>query len=108
VHIGDDDRESGVEQEFKRLADPSPDAERRIDQAFLAQQRNPGNHSDDVGCRTPVQIRNSPIASSGWHVEDQEIGHEKAEQQRENQSGMVEFHGFEIEIVGRPDVNTVA
>jgi len=62
--------------------DQSEMQQRRIDQAFLAQKRNPGNHPDDVGGQErhgadqEQPDRQQRIA----HVEHQEIGHEEAEQ----------------------------
>ena len=69
--------------------------QRRIDQAFLAQQRNPGDHADDVrgperhGAEQEQSERQQRIAN----VEDQEIGDEEADQQREEPGEDREFQG---------------
>ncbi len=100
VDIGDDDGEPGIEQHFQGLPDHAGAEQGRVDQTFLAEQRDPGNHPDDV--RGPERDRaeqeQADCEQLVLDVEDQEIGDQEADDQREQPGQHREFQRRRIEL----------
>src|SRR6266446_4866723 len=102
MDVGNDDRESGIEQHLERLLDEMDVEQRRVDQPFLSQQRNPGNHPDDV--RGPERDRADQKQADReqlvLNMKDQKISHQKSDDQREQPSQERKFERRHIEMEG--------
>ena len=112
MHIGDDDGETRIEQERQRLVDEAELQQRAVDQPFLAEQRNPGNHADDVRgperhCAQQEEADGEQLVA---HVEDEEIGDEETQHQREDPDQRREPDRLEIKFereAGGGDVDVI-
>src|SRR5882724_13444453 len=100
VNIGDHDRETREQQNIERLVDDAGSGERAIDEALLAEQRDPGDHSDDVGGpeRHGAQQEQPQRQQLVADVEDQEVGDPEPDQQGEEPGEYRKFQGRPVQL----------
>ena len=97
-----DHREVGVEQPFLRLVDEAQRQQRGVDHAVAAEQRDPGDHADDVAGpeRDRAEQEQRHLPGQRADVEGQEIGDREAEHRGDHPDDQAELERAEIGVPG--------
>ena len=103
MHIGDDDRELGEQQEVERLRGETEVHHGLIERAGTAEERDPGNGADDGGGEEGdgAEQKEDDAHRVVAHVKDQEIGDVEAEKEGDGPHDCRELEGTEVDAQGR-------
>ena len=84
IHIGDDDREIGEQQEVERLRRQAQVHQRLVEHAVAAEKRNPGDGPDDRRSekRNGAQQEQHGPDRAAAHVKDQKVGDVESDEER--------------------------
>ena len=93
MHEGQHHGKVGEQQPFDRTIHQADRDQGVVDQAVTPQQRDPGNHADDIRGpeRNRAQDEEHRLHGAGAYMERQKIGHRKTDRQSDQPYQQAEF-----------------